>query len=85
MSDECTNNSDTAEFRPKQRELARKLLIEKSRTNCKIPYTKLVSRREFASYSVPRLKVLFKNECRNIEDDVRRMKTSYMKKMMVEK
>jgi hypothetical protein len=68
--------SDTAEFTPKQRELARKLLLERSRSNTKIQFKKLVFRREFSSFSVSRLKVLFKNELRNIEDEARRMQAT---------
>ena len=72
--------NDTAEFGPKQRELARKLLVEKFRSNGKIPYTKLMSQREFSKFSVSRLKVLFRNEWRNIEDEARRIAVSKKKK-----
>ena len=71
--------SDSGEFRPHQKELARKLLVEKFRSNSKIPYTKLVSRREFSTFSVSRFKVLFQNEWRNIEDEARRIAISKKK------
>lgn len=65
--------SDTAEFAPKQRELARRLLLEKRRSNIKIQYAKLVNRREFSRFSVSRLKLLFQNEWRSMQDEARRI------------
>ncbi len=70
-----TRMSDTAEFAPKQRELARRLLLDKSRSKSNIQYKKLVNRREFSRFSLSRLKLLFQNEWRSMQDEARRIET----------
>ena len=64
--------SSKLELAPKQKELVRKLVLEKKKFNKRIPYTKLVKTREFSRFSVRDLKLVFNNELRNMEDEERR-------------